>query len=181
MDDLTLREAFGDDVTAVAELHADSWRRNYRGIFSDEYLRTRVLDDRNGVWADRLLHHTDPQRYVLLAHAGSQLAGFICVYANEHPRLGSLIDNLHVAAAHQRRGVGRQLMRAAAQWLDKRFGDIAVYLDVLEGNRRAVSFYEALQGRRQGPFQTVAADGTTVSSYHMIWENPAALVAGCDP
>jgi ribosomal protein S18 acetylase RimI-like enzyme len=177
--DLTFREGKRDDVRAVAQLHADSWRRTYRGMYRDDFLDGGILDERKSVWAERLANNPDPRRLVLLAERDAALIGFICAYGDEHPHLGSLVDNLHVAYEHQRSGIGRALMRRAAEWLAERHPDSGVYLGVLERNERAIRFYEALGGRRDGPHMAPSADGTEVSAYHMLWESPAALVAGC--
>jgi len=179
--EVTFREATADDARAIALLHADSWRRNYRGIFRDEFLDQGILDERRGVWTERLINNPDPQRFVLLAEQDGALAGFICAYGDEHPRLGSLIDNLHVAHDRQRAGIGRELMRRAGVWLAERFPRSPVYLDVLERNERAIKFYAAVGGRREGPLMTAGADGTRVSSYHVIWESPGALIEGAAP
>ena len=48
------REATADDVEAIAQLHADSWRRNYRGAFRDAFLDGPVVGERRTVWAERL-------------------------------------------------------------------------------------------------------------------------------
>jgi ribosomal protein S18 acetylase RimI-like enzyme len=176
--DLTFREGKRDDVRAVAQLHADSWRRTYRGMYRDDFLDGGILDERKSVWAERLANNPDPRRLVLLAERDAALIGFICAYGNEDPQLGSLIDNLHVAGAHQRSGSGRELMRRAGLWLAERYPDSGVYLGVLEQNERAIRFYEALGGRREGP-QMTTSGGTEVSAYHMLWESPTALVAGC--
>ena len=42
-DDLRFRPADADDAAAVAGLHADSWRRHYRGAFSDAFLDGDVV------------------------------------------------------------------------------------------------------------------------------------------
>ena len=49
-----LRDATAHDSEAVAALHADSWRRNYRGAFPDAYLDGEVFADRRAVWTERL-------------------------------------------------------------------------------------------------------------------------------
>jgi ribosomal protein S18 acetylase RimI-like enzyme len=179
--DLTFREATRSDVPAVAQIHAESWRRSYRGMYRDDFLDGGILDERKGVWAERLANNPDQRRYVLLAEAGEALVGFICAYGDEHPRLGSLIDNLHVAYDHQRNGIGRELMRRAGNWLAERYPGSGVYLGVLERNERAIRFYEALGGHREGPVDATSADGSIVSSYHMCWDSPATLLAGCEP
>jgi hypothetical protein len=51
---LEFRSAGPDDAEPVARLHADSWRRFYRGAFADEFLDGDVVADRRGVWSVRL-------------------------------------------------------------------------------------------------------------------------------
>jgi len=57
---------------------------------------------------------------------------------------GSYIDNLHVAHAYHRSGVGRALMREVGQWLSGVRPDEGVYLYVMEANAPARAFYERL-------------------------------------
>jgi hypothetical protein len=40
------RQAQPVDAPSIAQLHADSWRRTYRGLFSDDFLDNRADDDR---------------------------------------------------------------------------------------------------------------------------------------
>ncbi len=48
------REATAEDALAVATLHAESWRTHYRGAYRDEYLDGPVLEERTGVWSERV-------------------------------------------------------------------------------------------------------------------------------
>jgi hypothetical protein len=51
---ITFRRAGAVDADAIADLHADSWRRHYRGAYTDEYLDGPIAEERRAVWADRL-------------------------------------------------------------------------------------------------------------------------------
>lgn len=42
------------DAPSIAALHADSWRRNYRGCYRDDYLDGDVDSERLQVWTERL-------------------------------------------------------------------------------------------------------------------------------
>jgi hypothetical protein len=44
------RAARPDDAEKVALLHADSWRRHYRGAYADSFLDSDVVADRRSVW-----------------------------------------------------------------------------------------------------------------------------------
>ena len=52
--EVTYRAATEHDAEGIAHLHADSWRRNYRGAFSDAYLDGDLVAERLSVWTDRL-------------------------------------------------------------------------------------------------------------------------------
>ena len=103
------RLASTDDVDGIASLHADSWRRNYRGAYSDSYLDGDVLTDRRTVWGERL-SAADTNSITIVAEDGGAVAGFAHTRLDEHPELGALLDNLHVAHALKRSGVGSRLM-----------------------------------------------------------------------
>lgn len=47
------REATALDADAIAVLHAESWRRAYRGHLSDAYLDGPIFKDRTSVWRGR--------------------------------------------------------------------------------------------------------------------------------
>ena len=142
---IELRQAHAGDAAAIAALHADSWRRHYRGAYSDAFLDGDVLADRLAAWSARLAE-TDPRRITVIAQQGGAV-GFVHAVADEHPRWGSLIDNLHVTFSHKRSGIGRRLMGAAAVELQGRAQLPRVHLWVLEVNTAARAFYEALGGR----------------------------------
>jgi ribosomal protein S18 acetylase RimI-like enzyme len=142
------RLAGPEDAAAVAELHADSWRRHYRGAYSDPFLDGDVLADRLALWTDRL-REPDPRSCTILAEDGA-LVGFANTVLGEHPTWGALLDNLHVAAGHQRRGIGRRLLALTARAVIERREGTGLYLWVLEQNVAAQAFYEACGGRSVG-------------------------------
>jgi len=142
----TFRFADAADAPAVAELHAQSWRRHYRGTYSDAFLDGDVSADRLAVWTERL-REPDPDRCTILAEDDG-LVGFANTYFDHDATWGALLDNLHVAAGQQRRGIGRQLMARTMGALAERPEPTGLYLWVLEQNTSGQAFYEALGGRR---------------------------------
>ncbi len=140
------RQADAGDAEAIGALHADSWRRYYRGAYSDAFLDGDVLADRVGVWTQRL-GAGDPQRATIVAEKGG-LIGFAHVVFDEHPTWGALLDNLHVADGHKRGGIGSQLMRLSAEAVAASAEQQRMYLWVLEQNVIGQAFYAALGGSR---------------------------------
>ena len=132
------------DAEGIALLHADSWRRHYRGAYSDAFLAGDVLADRRAVWSARLA--ADADTVTIVAEDGTGLMGFVHVVFDNDERWGSLVDNLHVRNALRRSGVGTALMGRAAAAVAARGSARPMYLWVLEQNTAAQRFYEALGG-----------------------------------
>lgn len=168
------RMAKRSDAEAIASLHARSWRENYRGAFLDSFLDGDLLGERLRVWSERL-EHPSVDQLAQLAVEGANLVGFVCAYGAHDPQWGSLIDNLHVAAAAMRRGVGSTLMRLAGVWLARRYPDLGVYLLVLEDNSPARRFYEQLGGQSAGVSTMETHGGAMVRSCRYVWPRPQAL------
>lgn len=141
---LEVRTAVADDAEQIALLHTDSWRRFYRGAYSDSYLDGDVFSDRRAVWASRLAAPSSSATVVV--DDGSGVAAFVHVVLDEDDEWGSLVDNLHVRHDQQRAGLGRVLLRRAADAVAGRARDRRMYLWVLEQNLRAQQFYAAMGG-----------------------------------
>jgi ribosomal protein S18 acetylase RimI-like enzyme len=171
------RPATRFDAAAIADLHARSWRENYRGSFHDAFLDGDLVGERLRVWRERL-EHPRADQLVQLAVEGATLTGFVCAYGAHDPRWGSLIDNLHVAREFKRTGIGSQLMREAGAWLDLRHPGSAVYLLVLEANTTARRFYERIGGENAGVSTMETHGGAMVRSCRYTWSRPALLSAG---
>ena len=170
------RAANPSDAEAIANLHARSWRENYRGSFHDAFLDGDLPGERLRVWSDRL-DHPPGNQLVQLAVEGTTLAGFVCVYGAHDPRWGSLVDNLHVARAFKRNGIGAVLMGQAGAWLASRYPELAVYLLVLEANASARDFYERIGGENAGVSTMETHGGALVRSCRYTWSRPALLSA----
>jgi ribosomal protein S18 acetylase RimI-like enzyme len=144
------RAANGDDASRIAALHAENWRRSYRGNFRDAYLDGDVDSDRRRVWTARL-GQPSAHQFVCLAvepdrQGAERVLGFVCAYGAHDRAWGSFIDNLHVEPGLQGRGIGTELLRQAGDWLSQHFAEQRVYLFVWESNP-ARSLYQRLGGR----------------------------------
>ena len=111
-----LRLATAADAKALAELHAESWRRHYRGAYSDAFLDGEVAVDRLAVWSERL-RDPDPRRCTIVAEA-DRIVGFANTIFEDDPAWRALLDNLHVADGQQRRGIGSRLVAMTARAVD---------------------------------------------------------------
>ena len=171
---ITYRPAELRDAEAVASLHARSWRENYRGAFTDAFLDGDLPGERLRVWRERL---GDPpgNQFVQLALDGEKLGGFLCAYGDHDPEWGSFIDNIHVARASKRGGIGSSLMRQVGAWLDLHYPGLGIYLWVLEVNASARRFYEHLGAHDAGVSTMETHGGAIVRSCRYVWSDAGLL------
>ena len=170
------REATEHDVSAIAGLHADSWRRHYRGAYLDAYLDGDIVTDRLEVWTTRL---TPPRldRYTVCAEAEGDVIAFAHVVFGHDPTWGALLDNLHVQSNVKRNGIGTRLLSEAALELMRCRPSQPLHLWVLDQNVAAQSFYEARGGTRvestlRGPFP----GGGSAMGHRYFWPDPSRLL-----
>lgn len=179
---LGFRLAVADDSGRVAGLHADSWRRHYRGAYADSFLDGDIEADRRKVWAERL--GTPGGTATILAEYDGELAGFVHVMFDKDPRWGSLVDNLHVYNDFRRTGIGRQLLARAGQAVIDGAASNAMYLWVLEQNTSAQHFYQACGGTsvETATVPPPGGDPTRLNGspkcLRMSWPDVSALTEG---
>lgn len=177
---LEFRAAGADDAEHVASLHADSWRRHYRGAYADSFLDGDIEAERHSVWSARLAAPAGTA--TILAEHDGRLVGFVHVVFDHDPTWGSLVDNLHVLHSLRRTGIGTRLLhRAARAVLDDATGN-AMYLWVLDQNADAQRFYRALGARcvESAPVPPPGGDPTRLDGaprgLRMIWSDAARLI-----
>jgi ribosomal protein S18 acetylase RimI-like enzyme len=144
-DDLRFRAAEAGDAAAVAGLHADSWRRHYRGAFSDAFLDGDVAGYLLAVWTERL-SPPDPQARTIVAELGGEVVGLAHTQLGDDADWGALLDNLHVSHGLKRAGIGTRLLALTAQAVLDASPASGLYLWVLEQNAAAQAFYTARGG-----------------------------------
>jgi ribosomal protein S18 acetylase RimI-like enzyme len=155
------RQAGPGDAETVALLHADSWRRHFRGAYADSFLDGDVVADRLTVWRSRRRAQVDGAT-TIIAQDGTGLAGFVHVIFDEDTRWGSLVDNLRVARDRRRMGIGRALLTRAAEAVAGRAAGTCIYLWVLEQNSDAQQFYRAMRGTRVETAQASPPGGVPI-------------------
>jgi GNAT superfamily N-acetyltransferase len=169
------RQAAANDAAAIARLHAESWRRHYRGAYLDSYLDGDVVADRMAEWSDRL---SGPQadRHTLVADLDGDVTGFAHVILDADPTWGAYLDALHVRHDLKRHGIGARLIAETARAVARRRPSAGLYLWVLEQNAAAQAFYAAHGGRRverelSGPFP----GGGYAYAFRYAWPDPSEL------
>ncbi len=164
------------DADSIAALHADSWRRHYRGAYLDTYLDGDVVADRQDVWRSRL---TQPKEshFTVIARHDDDVVGFAHTIVDEDPFWGSLLENLHVRSDLKRTGMGSRLLSETARKLLRLRPQGSLHLWVLDQNTAAQAFYDARGGRRvetqlRGPFP----GGGRALGHRYHWTDPTGLL-----
>jgi ribosomal protein S18 acetylase RimI-like enzyme len=133
--DTTIRPAQADDAEALAVLHVRVWDEAYTGLMPQPVLderRARPLADWTHAWQARLAL-TDQRTWVALA--GAEIVGFAESGRARDGSGGLEMMALYVRSSHYDTGLGHRLLATA-------IGDEPAYLWVLDGNARAIGFYE---------------------------------------
>src|SRR3974377_2019917 len=113
---MTCRRPTAGDASAIAQLHALSWRTTYRGILRDEFLDGPLLANRLELWGERLQDATAENQLILVGERAGDIQAFACAFLDADPDWGTLLDNLHVVPNLKGGGLGRRLMSQVAEW-----------------------------------------------------------------
>jgi ribosomal protein S18 acetylase RimI-like enzyme len=134
------------DAGALARVHRESWRTTYAGILPLDVIARHAGRKNEAAWRQRLVASRGIYATWIAERPGEGIVGLaVCGPAREPIEgLEAEIHALYVLQSHQRRGVGRALVRASARHF-VRNGYFGFYLWVLKANRARL-FYEALGG-----------------------------------
>jgi ribosomal protein S18 acetylase RimI-like enzyme len=178
---LTYRPARTGDALAIAALHADSWRRHYRGAYTDAFLDDEAAGFLADMWTGRFAA-PDPQARTILAERDGTVVGLAHTVLGSHPAWGALLDNLHVSYGMKRQGVGTRLLALSARAVLDAAPSSGLYLWVLEQNAAARAFYEARGGTcvHHRPVGAPGGDAARLNGAPvgrgMAWPDPSRLL-----
>ena len=139
------RAARPGDAQAIAALHTDSWRRHYRGAFSDAFLDRDAPGYLLPLWTTRLANPDPRARTIAAEHEGA-VVGLAHTLLGQDAARGAFLDNLHVTYGLKRQGIGTRLLALTAQAVLDAAPGSGLYLWVLEQNSDARAFYAARGG-----------------------------------
>jgi GNAT superfamily N-acetyltransferase len=147
--EVAVRAAKFADAADIARVHYQSWQTTYAGILPLDVIASQAGRKSEAMWRRRLSLATVGEA-TFVAERGGEIVGFANCGDARH-RLEGLeaeVYALYVLQAHQRRGVGRELLRACARHFVLH-GHFGFYLWVLKANRARL-FYETLGGEEIG-------------------------------
>ena len=176
---MELRAATVADVASIASLHADSWRRSYRGIYSDAYLDDEAPAERLLAWTERFANPHADQRTVV-ATQDRELVGFVHTVLDDDPQWGALLDNLHVRADWQRHRLGSRLV--AAPHARSSTSDRAAPCTSGSSSGTPTPARSTRRGRNRGRTgRREAPDGTEIVVLRVAWPDPTAAIRSSRP
>ena len=174
---MIVREAHSADAPAIGQVQVDSWRTTYAGIVPADYLASLSYEQQGQVW-ERYISTLSSAAAMYVAEAAT---GEVVGFAHSGPeRSGHKIYTgelyaIYLLAAHQRQGLGRQLMRATVNGL-LQHGLPSMLVWVLAANSFR-AFYEALGGQQVAEQEiTIGAARLTEVAYG--WRDIRGLAIG---
>jgi len=108
-----------------------------------------INDENVSRWQEYMMRvHKEDENQVLVAEADGELAGYVLFLKREEfPLVTSsswaIINELHVALAYRRRGIGTKLMKEAFKYLKSK-SITHVRINVMAGNHPAINLYRKL-------------------------------------
>jgi ribosomal protein S18 acetylase RimI-like enzyme len=150
---ITIRPATSEDADGITRAYIESAEHHAR--LDPERYAVPVVEAIAARYREGRQHppQTEGESVTLVAEHGGEIVGFV------DARLGQSPDPMHremlychiveiaVSVAHQRRGIGQQLLRAAEDWGREHGAELAS-LEYLTANARAASFYQERMGYR---------------------------------
>jgi ribosomal protein S18 acetylase RimI-like enzyme len=165
-----------NDADAIADLHTRSRQSAYRGLYGDAYLDHDLFDVSRATWRTRFEHFDPAHDLILAAMDGGAPIGLAYASFRLNPRIGALLDNLHVAPERKGGGLGTRLLAETARWLVDEHAGPPLHLEVYAPNAAALAFYERLGGVETTRYAEEVPGGRVVEVARYRWTNPADLI-----
>lgn len=149
------------EIKGKAYAHWKSWQETYPGLVDQSFLDALTLEELESIayrWIDDTLIAKDGERVVGFVNYGKYRG-------DDLPNSGEVFA-IYVLADHYGQGIGYRLMQSAIAEL-KDYPQIAVW--VLDGNERAIRFYERCGFHFDGRKQIITL-GTEAIELRMVLE-----------
>jgi GNAT superfamily N-acetyltransferase len=168
---IAIRRARMGDAAGIGMVHVASWRSAYPGVLPDRVL-TNLSPSRQASFYDRAIRIGAGLHVAAVSGADAPegapgIVGFASSRPVRHDWGQGEIETLYVLDDWRERGLGRQLMRASAQYLAG-LGCGSAFLWVLADNP-ARWFYQHLGGRQVAE-STVRVGGEAVPQRAFLWD-----------
>lgn len=166
------------DSDAIADILADGWQAAYGGFMPAEIVAPRADRTARRVEIQAFLTgEFDPRTEHILVFEDEAVDGFVHIVLEDKAELGAEahINLLYVTPNKFGSGIGKQLMVAAAAWLDERVSGAIVL------SAYALNPYQGFYARIGGSVVRTAAfqfEGKQLDVVYYQWPDAKSLRAG---
>ncbi|MGH3995116.1 MAG: GNAT family N-acetyltransferase [Pseudonocardiaceae bacterium] len=147
--EVTVRPAAAADADAIGRIQVETWRAAYEGLMPAEALAGASVEARQQMWRTGLTSAPSPERRVFVAEVGGEVVGFASVGECQTGGDEGELYAIYLDSTRWGLGIGRALLERAEEFL-RDAGFQQALLWVLEGNERAIRFYEIAGWRPAG-------------------------------
>jgi GNAT superfamily N-acetyltransferase len=141
-----IRPALPADGPSIAQVHVESWKTTYAGIFPEAVLKGLSVDERVPFWQATLAAPKQGSVTLVACNLAGTVVGFVHGGQERTGQLGrdGELYAVYLLQAAQRQGIGTLLVRYFAQELRSQgFTSMVVWVLDVNPSRK---FYEALGG-----------------------------------
>ena len=146
---MSVRNATVADAKEIAQINIAGWKRAYRGLLADELIDSLSIEE--GIPRQQAILSPSSEDYFVFEEEGKVL--WFCVFGSsrleEFPQVDCELLAIYVEPSEKGRGIGRQLIQATLEELNKR-GKKTMLVQVLAENHPSVAFYKKLGGVEVG-------------------------------
>lgn len=145
---VTVRPAGAADADAIGRIQVETWRAAYTGLMPEEAIAAFDVESRQELWRE-WFREPWPRSVVLVAERDGDVVGFVNTGpCRDEEGVGELYA-IYVLPAAWGAGAGRALItRAEESMRSSGFGDALLW--VMDGNERAIRFYETAGWQQDG-------------------------------
>lgn len=168
---IAIRRARPTDSAGIADVHVASWRSTYAGVLPEPVL-TGLSAPRQAGYYERVIRSGGAVHVAIAAgpdacQSTPRVVGFVTARRCSASLAEGEVETLYVLDDYRERGLGRQLMQAAATHLATQSCDSLVVWVLADNPARW--FYARLGGRHVAD-GTVSVGGATVPQAAYRWK-----------
>ncbi len=146
---VTVRLAGAGDADAIGRIQVETWRAAYTGLLPDEAVASFDVASNQERWRGWLRTVPQPRSATFVVEDAGEVVGFAGVGPCREATNEGELYTIYLHPSRWGSGIGRALLGRAEESMHAS-GFRSAVLYVLEGNERAIRFYEAAGWTRDG-------------------------------
>ncbi len=144
-DQIVIRKAQLADTAEIAHVHVVAWQSAYKGLLPADLLAS-LSEERRRNWWQQMLEADLAENGIFIAQMNDEIVGFVLAQPARDLEPGKKwgeVNAIYLVEEAWGRGIGGRLWQAALEFL-KSGNYETIMLWVLDGNERAIRFYEKI-------------------------------------